>query len=169
MRNRWICCLLAALVISQLAIRASAAEGRIQVNTQGSSAALYRVGTAEGNGYRLLETYGGGYLTFDDTLSQALADWLWESTAEEEQLRSDEGGSVFSNLEEGVYLVCSEADPGFPPFLVILPWDGYHWDVEVGPINTEPPQTGDPIGTAFLLMGASGAGISALCKRKKFY
>lgn len=167
--RKWMCLAFAVLLTVSLGVPVSAAEGCIRVNTAGERAELYLVGNPEGNGYRLTDRYGGGYLRFDDTLSQALSDWLLECTVEAEALQPDESGRVFSDLEEGLYLVCSEADRSFPPFMVILPWDGYHWDVEVDPLKVEPPQTGDPIGAAILLMAASGAAFTALYKRKKFY
>ena len=167
--RKWFCLTFAAVLFARMMVPVSAADGIIRVNTEEKDTVLYKVGFAEQNGYRLTERFGGGYLSFDDTLSQALADWLLECAGEAEKCQPDDSGTVFSNLEEGLYLVGSEEERGFPPFLVILPWDGSHWDVAVDPLNGEPPQTGDPIGTAILLMATSGAGISALHKRKKFY
>ena len=169
MIKKWIYFLFTVALIAKIVIPTSAAQGSVRVNTEAAGAVLYRVGAADGNGYRLKEEFGGGYLTFDDTLSQALADWLYECASDEEKIPSDKDGRVFSNLEEGLYLVCSEDAQCFPPFLVIIPWDGYHWNVEVDPLDYTSPETGDSVGTAILIMAASGAGISALCKRKKFY
>ena len=168
MIKKWNCMVFAVMLVMQMGTQAFAAEGSIRVNTEATDSALYRVGTGEGDGYRLAEQYGGGYLTFDDTLSQSLADWLFEDLAVEDRIQADKSGKQFSGLEEGLYLVCSDSE-AYPPFLVIIPWDGYHWDVEVKPLDTTPPQTSDPIGTMILLMSASGAGITCFCKRKKSY
>ena len=71
----------------------------------------------------------------------------------------------FRNLEEGLYLVC--ADGAFPPFLVTIPWDGYHWQVEVDPLAEPIPRTGDPVGVRLLALAASGAGILVMGRRRK--
>ena len=86
MIKKWNCMVFAVMLVMQMGTQALAAEGSIRVNTEATDSALYRVGTGEGDGYRLAEQYGGGYLTFDDTLSQSLADWLFEDLAVEDRI-----------------------------------------------------------------------------------
>lgn len=161
--------LFAGLMIMRMGMPVLAYTGSLQVNTEENKVALYQVGSAEGSGYRLMGHHGGGYLTFDDTLSMPLADWIADHVTEKSKIQPDISGRKFTDLEEGLYLVCCENEQGFPPFLVIIPWDGYHWDVEVDPLKSTPPNTGDPVGTAILIMAVSGAGIRCLHVRKKLY
>ena len=79
---------------------------------------------------------------------------------------SPSGDGAVSKTEEQRYLIKAE-DDGFSPFLVTLPWDGYQWQVEVDPMNTALPQTGDGVGIAMFAMSASGAGIALLGRRKR--
>ena len=142
---------------------AKAAEGSIRVKTGGQDVSLYYLGQSEATGYRLLKAYGGGYLTFDDTLSSELAAWFAGKADSGIPGVQDANGTVFAGLQEGLYLVCGE----FEPFMVTLPWDGFYWEVEVDPMNSTVPQTGDGASIAILTMVVSGAGMAVLGRRRK--
>ena len=163
-------CLFIALALGLLMsvpMHVSAAQGSLQIKTDAETVSLYRVASPEGRGYRLKENCGGGYLTFDDTLSPDLAVWLHSHVREEETVTVQGENATFSNLEEGLYLVWSE--DGFSPFLVSIPWDGYHWELEVDPSSEPVPQTGDPVAIALFVMSASGAGVLVLGRHRKRY
>ena len=164
MIKKWI---MVALIAAMLPLRVSAAQGSLTVHTDARQVALYRVGWPEGRGYRLDETFGGGYLTPDDTLSPELAAWLHSRTYDSAICISNGENPEFYNLEEGLYLVWGE--DAFPPFLVTIPWDGYHWHLEVNPLGNDVPQTGDSVGLSLLVMSASGAGMLVLGRRRKRY
>ena len=145
----------------------SAASGSIHVMTQGE-AILYRVGVSEGSGYRLDEICGGGYLTFDDTMSGDLAQWLTRRMENEKEIEPVTY-NTFCNLQEGLYLISCKNGSDFSPFLVSVPWDGYYWEVDVDPTGGATPQTGDAVGIALLGMATSGAGLMVIGRRKKCY
>ena len=167
MIRKGICIILFLLLLSGLTVSASAAEGSIRVRTQAEQVTVHYVGLPEGTGFRLLEACGGGYLTFDDTLSPELAAWLSGRTVDGISREIKEGSAWFSELEEGLYLVTSEGDHEFAPFLVSIPWDGYHWEVEVTPETAAIPQTYDPIWLFQAMMLFSGAGSILLIRRRK--
>lgn len=149
-----------------LVLPAGAKEGSIRILTDAEAVSVYRLGTAEATGFRLDDIYGGGYLTFDDTLSPELASWFSRKVSRGCQGHRDGESFLVDGLTEGLYLIKAE-DDGFSPCLVTLPWDGYQWQVEVDPMNTALPQTGDGVGIAMFAMSASGAGIALLGRRKR--
>ena len=156
--------LFAVTIAVLLVIPAAAAEGTIRVHTDSRDVTLTFLGEVEATGFRLLPRYGGGYLTFDDTLSRELAAWF--SGKEDSGIPGQEasGEMRFEGLREGLYLVTGN---GFDPFMVSLPWDGYQWDVKVDPLNAAVPQTGDSVSAALFAMAASGAGVMVLRRQRK--
>ena len=151
-----------------LPVTANAAEGEIRVRTERAcQISVTMVAKPEGTDYRLLDTYGGGLLAFDDTLSSDLAAWLTNKTQNAEGKETEQGIAVFSGLEEGLYLVThTGGENPFLPFLVCIPWDGAMWQVEVTPFPEEMPQTGDEIAGSVMLLFSSASGLLVL-KRKK--
>lgn len=142
--------LVVLLLVPVLAMQVSAAEGSICIRTEEDcEVTVYYVAEPDGIHYRLLDSYGGGLLTFDDTLSTDLAAWLAGRTVDGIAMETEQGIAVFSDLEEGLYLVVqTKGEKGknpFAPFLVSIPWDGYIWEVEVTPFPEETPQTGDAV------------------------
>lgn len=157
--KRGIGLVLAVLVLT-LSIRASAAEVRGSVEVKldagelpvtNGAVTMYLVGIRCEDGYRVLDRYGGGILRQEDLDSDHLALWLAELAGGGTcHLLDVEGRVVFSNLEEGLYLLKqTERMDGFYPFrsfLVTVP-EGGQWDLQVSPsvlpIAPEPPKTGD--------------------------
>ena len=151
-----------------LAIPASAAEGSIRIETDRMPVIIRQVGMQQGNGFRLMEPYGGGYLTFDDILSNELAVWLTRKDGEEIHGKTENGSVFFSGLEEGLYLVESRGQEAFSPFLISIPWDGSEWEINIAPEDAV-PQTGDKIGGSIFTLAASMAGFALLGRRRKNY
>lgn len=129
---------------------------------------LYRVGTKSSDGYRIQDRFGGGFVRDADALSPHLAQWM-ESAAGEggvTMLLDVDGDAVFSDLEEGLYLmVQTELTDGFYPiqsFLLTLPSDGrrnLNVNLEPLPRVMAAPATGqDPAP----YIGLAGMGLSAV-------
>ena len=144
------------------------------------SLTLYQVGIPVTDGYRIVEGFGGGIVKTEDAQSPHLANWLAEGAGEAGvRIPVDvDGNTVFSGLEEGLYMVVQqERIDGFhviEPLLVGLNRDG-NWNVQINlapePIIAENPQTGQPVAPLLGAMGmvASGVGLY-LCadsKRRK--
>ena len=171
MKRKLLSFALAVVLLWGFAAGAQAVSGSIRVNVgEKTKVSLYLVGSWEDGGYRLLEQYGGGWLSYDDALSKDLAQWL-ASRAQGGIFRETEDGFVkFTDLNEGLYLVA--ADEGrFPPFFVSLPWDGSMWEVEISPEMEETtPQTGDFVGLRLsaVLMMVSMLGLLVIGSRKKY-
>lgn len=151
------------LTVSALASQ----TGSIQVETEGGTVALYRVGDFEQTYFRLLEAYGGRTVTFDETLSPELAQEL-AAIARGGYVKAADlhGNVVFSDREPGLYLIVQRTAPdgyeAFTPFLVSLPWDGDQWEVKAQPkLEGEQPNTGDSAEPMYWLgaMAFSAAGI----------
>lgn len=137
---------------------------------------LYQVGNRVEEGYRITESFGGGIIRQADADSVNLAQWLAESAAEAgiTRLLDADGCAVFSELEEGLYmLVQTERMDGFYPILPILlsvPQES-SWDLEIYkkpvPVVTEIPKTGQSpapfLGVLGMLLSASGL---LLCSKK---
>ena len=157
---------IAMVLLISLSMPAAAAEGAIRVRTQGENVSVFRLGWSEATGYRLEDAYGGGYLTFDDTLSAELAAWFAKKAGSGIRGTRQQESIVFTDLEEGLYLVRAE-DDAFAPFLVTVPWDGFYWEVEVTPMEEDVPQTGDHVGSLILTMAASLAALSFCARRRK--
>ena len=168
MIRKWLILFFVLTMVVCLGVPADAAEGSIFVKTDGSKIMVCYLGHEEATGFRLLEQYGGGYLTFDDTLSPELAAWFSAKAVSEIEGKAQKDGILFSGLKEGLYLVRGEQGT-FEPFMVTLPWDGVYWEMELDPMSSTSPQTGDTVGIAFLGMAASGAGVTVLTRRRKKY
>ena len=130
---------------------------------------LYRVGAPISDGYRIGEKFGGGFVRREDALSPHLAQWL--NSAQEKQgtraLLDVDGNAVFSDLEEGLYLLSqTERTDGFypiQPFLVTVPAAGKKdvaLHLEPLPMVADSPPTGqDPtpyIGLIGLVISLAG-------------
>lgn len=154
------------VILPLIALDAFAAEGVIRiVLREDGEVTVCLVGVPEGDHHRLLDAYGGGEVSFDDSLSNELAAWLAQKKRDGITKSLENGVAEFTGLEEGLYLVAqTKGEKGkekFAPFLVSIPWDGNMWQVEVTPMPPEPPQTGDGI-FFFLCMFVLSAGILAL-------
>ena len=178
MIRRLLCIFFAFCMVLGMGITVSAAAptGSLLVYAKGGEVTLYRAGDVEGSGFRLTEAFGGGYVTFQDSLSENLASWLAERAEGGTTLKADKDGVVsFPDLEEGLYLVVqTEAASGyypFNPFLVNIPWDGYEWDMDAKPkmelLPKQSPQTGDDILPAVAAMLLSGMGLAFCLGRRK--
>ncbi len=172
----------AALLLPVLCLpaRASETEGSIQVVLRsgetplvGGTVTLFLVGERSEDGYRILDTFGGGFVRHEDALSPQLAQWLAQMEGEPGMTRilDADGSADFSRLKEGLYLLVQNGtvEDYFPimPFLMVLPYEG-QWNVQAYPytqqVYTECPRTGQhpaPILGA-LGMVLSGVGL-AVC------
>lgn len=179
--------LAAALAMAlMLPLRARAAEetGSLRLDiliedlavTRGA-VTLYRVGFPVQEGYRIVESFGGGIVQSADAESPHLAQWLTQSAGEGGTVRllDADGDAVFSGLEDGLYLmVQTEPMDGFysvSPQLVMLP-RADDWDVTVEllpvPIVAENPSTGEGAQVLLGLAGMMGSGLGlAICARKR--
>lgn len=169
MKRKLIVSVLLCVLLLSVRMDVWAMEGKITVRTaEACHVTIYKVAAPEGMNYRLLECYGGGRMTFDDTLSPDLAAWLAGRVKDGIIKETEQRIAEFFNLEEGLYLVVQtgEAENGrFEPFLVSIPWDGSMWQVEVTPFPEESPQTGDEIYAYFVLWIVSVMGV-VLVQRK---
>lgn len=189
MRKRWKYILAVGLVVS-LAIPARGAgdvgEIRVMLDfpdgivAQGA-VTLYYAGRADGEHYRLTDSFGGGLVKQEDAQSQTLALWLAE-TAEGRgipRILDADGTAWFSGMEEGLYLlVQSEQSPGLDPvapMLIPMPYEG-QWELVALPqyavVMTQVPTTGQPptLTLAAMTMALSGTGLG-ICfgiLRKKY-
>ena len=139
---------------------------------------LYQVGIKVEEGYRITEAFGGGIVRQDDADSEKLAQWLAESASEAglHMLLDADGNAVFSELEEGLYmLVQTERIDGFYPIypvLLTIPQED-NWDVLVhrspSPVVTELPKTGQSPIPFFGVLGMflSAAGLLLCCKKSR--
>lgn len=171
MKRKLLSFVLAVVLLWSFAAGAQAVSGSIRVNVgQEARVSLYLVGSWEDGGYRLLEQYGGGWLSFDDALSEDLAQWM-ATRAQGGISRETKDGTVkFTDLNEGLYLVVPEGAK-FRPFFVSLPWDGSVWEMEINPEAEETtPQTGDYVGLRLsaVLMMVSMLGLLVVGSRKKY-
>lgn len=184
MRKKLCLLCLAAGLLANVPVAAAAENlGSIQVELDAGDLAvtngavtLYQVGVRTENGYRITEGFGGGMVRQEDAASEKLAGWLAE-TAEAAGLTlllDADGNAVFSELEEGLYmLVQTERMDGFYPIypmLVRIPQNGC-WDVklyrEPVPVVTEIPRTGQ---SSIPFLGVLGMILSSvgllLCRKK---
>lgn len=188
MLRRMMCVLLMAMVLPALGLRGAAVSetGSIRVTLEwkgegvsDGEVMLYRVGEPIPEGYRLDEAFGGGIVTGEDALSPALAQWLAEQAGEAgiPRILDADGTAVFSQLEEGLYLlVQSEPAEGFYPmeaFLVTLPSEGQS-QAEAAPelrkLPEEPPKTGQhpaPLVGAMILVFSAVALLICLDSKTK--
>lgn len=165
-------------------VRAAEESGSIRVDivieelaVTNGALTLYRVGFPVQEGYRITESFGGGIVQSKDAQSPHLAQWLAQMTEGdgEERLLDADGDAVFSDLEDGLYLVMqTEKMDGFYPMgpqLVTVP-QGEMWDVEVQvlplPIVADNPRTGEGPGVFLWMIGMMGSGLGiAVCVRKR--
>lgn len=178
MTRRMVCLLAAAVVLVGFSVPAKAAEqtGEIRVSLNYSqlpvsrgTVVLHYVAEPAQGGYRLTEALGGGIVRKEDAHSPDLAQWLEARTGEEgtAQFLDADGNAVFSELEEGLYLLTqTEAPEGCAcaePFLIPLPLDG-QWEIQAYPkttaLLTESPRTGQHpaplIGAMGLVLSGTG-------------
>ena len=168
---------------------ASAAESRgsvqVKLNTGelpviNGTVTLYQVGVKVEEGYRILDSFGGGIVRQEDADSDKLAQWLAESAEETgiSLLLDADGKAVFSELEKGLYiLVQTERIDGFypiNPILLTIP-EGAQWDLtifrEPVPVVTELPKTGQSpipfLGILGMILSSAGLLLCAGKKRKQ--
>ena len=130
---------------------------------------LYRVGAPISDGYRIGEEFGGGFVRQEDALSPHLAQWLsvMEEKTGTEVLLDVDGNGVFSDLQEGLYLLeqTERTDGFYPvrPLLVTVPSEGKRavsLYLEPLPMVADSPPTGqDPtpfIGAVGLVLSLAG-------------
>ena len=171
MMRKVICMFLAVWLLLMLSITASAAgQGgslwvRLDVGelpvTNGAFT-LYRVGSKISDGYRIEENYGGGFVLGEDALSPHLAQWLngMEDKKGNTILMDVDGNAVFTDLDEGLYLlVQTEKTDGFypmQPLLLTIPRDGREdvsLHLEPLPMVAEAPPTGQNLSPVIGLAG----------------
>ena len=96
MGSKVVCVLTAMAVMIGLGLPAQAAEGRGEIRVtldfgdgevHDSSVILCRVAVPEEDHFRLLDSYGGGLVKWEDAVSDAMAVWLAETAAEIEKSR----------------------------------------------------------------------------------
>lgn len=167
--------LVCLFVVLTMTASASEDKGSIQIKLNvgelpviNGAFTLYRVGSPISDGYRIGEEVGGGFVREEDAASPHLAQWL--SGMEEKQgttgLLDVDGNVVFSDLQEGLYLlVQTERTDGFypiQPFLAAIPGNGKQnvsFYLEPLPMVADSPPTGqDP--TPYI--GAIGLVLSVL-------
>ena len=177
MRRKMLCLVLLMILLTVLQTQVWAASGTIRVNIGGmGEVTVYKVGKPEEEGHRLSETYGGGFVTYDDILSPDLAAWLAQRAKGGISRETRQGTAVFTGLEEGLYLVVQtgqrEGYYNFSSFLVNLPWDGTLWEIDASPkmeqIPSQTPQTGDGIGMSLGMLVLSLTGLMAMARRKRY-
>ena len=179
MRRKILCAALLAVVWGVLCMPVYANSGSIRVQLDGEGeVTLYRVGVLQRENFRLSDEHGGGEVTFDDVLRPELALWLASRAKGGISRETEEGIVVFSGLSEGLYLAvqtenCS-GNEAFEPFLVMLPWDGDTWNLEVQPqilsVSEDLPKTGDKgfVVLSSWIMCASMIGLLVIGSRKKY-
>lgn len=191
MGKRILGVILAALLLPAVCLSAKAAEreGSIQVIVKsgespviGGTVTLFRVGVPSEDGYRIVDTFGGGFVRHEDALSPQLAQWLAQMEGEPGMSRilDADGSADFSHLEAGLYLMVQNGtvEDFFPimPFLMMLPYEG-QWNVQAYPytqqVYTECPRTGQHPGPILGALGMVVSGIGlAVCigpvRRKLF-
>lgn len=179
----WLLCMAAALTAVAPVAAAAEKTGSIQIILEAGDLAvtngavtLYQVGMKVEDGYRISEGFGGGIIRQTDVDSENLAQWLAETVSMPgtSLLLDADGTAVFSDLEEGLYMVVqTERMDGFYPIypvLMTIP-DAESWDVKIYrepvPVVTEIPRTGQsPIPFLGVLgMILSSAGL-LICIRK---
>lgn len=139
---------------------------------------LYQVGVPAGEGYRIVENFGSGFVRAEDTASQELALWLADAAGDFGwTINVDvEGDVTFFGLTDGLYLLLqTQRTDGFHPIspqLVTIPCSGayqVHLNPATNPIICDNPQTGQPITPLLGAMGMvlSGVGLYLCLDRRK--
>ena len=177
MRKKILCVMLFMVMCSMLCLQAYAGTGTIRVHIGGAGeVTLYRVGIPDGEFFRLTDEHGGGLVTFDDILAPELAAWLATRSAGGVPRTAKDGIAEFSGLSEGLYLaVQTEGRNGIiDPVLIILPWDGETWYLDVKPQNEEItekiPKTWDKgiVVISSWVMAAAMLGLLVIGSRKRY-
>lgn len=149
-----------------LPCRAAEERGTIRVELEpdmaDSTVVLHRVGGMRAEGLELCDSLGGGYVAGDDLYTGALLRWLAERAegGTEKRIARD-GTAMFSDLEEGVYLLNQEeGSPGYyamEPVLIVLPEADGSWYAKITPdgeeIQYRAPETGGPVPPVLSAMG----------------
>lgn len=158
--KRFCSALLVAAALLTQSPRVQATTGSVEIKLDAGelpvtngTVTIYHVGTRTAQGYQITDRYGGGIIGETEVESGYLAGWLAEMADGGRSLLLDvDGRAVFSNLDQGLYLVAQtdRMDGFYPfrPFLVAVP-SGSTWKIRktpaILPISPEPPQTGqDP-------------------------
>ncbi len=179
----WLLCVAAWLFLLTTVVSAAEIRGSIRVKLEtgdlpviNGAVTLYQVGIKLEEGYRITEGFGGGLVRKSDADSEKLAQWLAESADEAgiNMLLDADGNAVFSELEEGLYmLVQTERIDGFYPIypvLLTIPQEE-NWDVLVHkapvPVVTELPKTGQTLIPFFGVLGMALSATGLLLCRKK--
>ena len=176
MGRKLVCVLLAAMYVVGLTMPVSAmSTGEIRVTldfgdgiVHDGSVMLCMAAMAEGDDYRLTETFGSGLVKREDIVSDALANWLAEIAIRSGKPRilDADGSACFTDLPEGVYLLLQTEDIAgidpFQPMLIMLP-SGGAMELAVFPLErrvyAQCPQTGQ---RNVPLLGAMGMILSGL-------
>ena len=178
--------LLLLLLLPVLA--AGAAEGRCSIRLKlevgdlpviNGAFTAYRVGIPISDGYRIEESWGGGFVRKEDATSPHLAQWL--NTVEKQPgiriLLDADGNAVFSDLLPGLYLLeQTERTDGFYPIQPLLLTVSEEWGREMSihleplPIVADAPPTGQNpmpfIGFLGLLISVTGLVFCTEWKRR---
>ena len=162
MGRKLVCVLLAAMYVVGLTMPVSA------LIVHDGSVMLCLAAMAEGDDYRLTETFGSGLVKREDIVSDALANWLAEIAIRSGKPRilDADGSACFTDLPEGVYLLLQTEDIAgidpFQPMLIMLP-SGGAMELAVFPLErrvyAQCPQTGQ---RNVPLLGAMGMILSGL-------
>ena len=177
MLKRWICILWAVIVVLTGAGKAEAAQkrGTIRIVPQwcglpvtGGTVSLRHVGKITDEEYYLTDGLADWSVSEEELNSENWIRWIMQKDAGKRFVMRIEGedGAVFSDLEQGVYLV-EQLNSGpeyqpFTPFFLTIP-EGESWDVCRAPkvaSNGESPKTGDHPAP---IIGAMGIGLSVAC------
>ena len=179
----WLVCVAVWLFSLPTVVSAADNRGSIRIKLEtgdlpviNGAVTLYQVGIKMEEGYRITEGFGAGIVRKSDADSEKLAQWLAESVEEAgmSMLLDADGNAVFSELEEGLYmLVQTERIDGFYPIypvLLTIPQEE-NWDVLVHkapvPVVTELPKTGQSpipfLGVLGMVLSATGL---LLCRKK---
>ena len=189
MFQKWSTLLIAGMLALGLSLPARAAQegGSISLSLDtgelpalNGAITLYQVGIPAGDGYRIVEHFGSGFVRTEDALSPELALWLADAAGDFGwTINVDvEGDVTFSGLTDGLYLLMqTQRTDGFHPIapqLVTIPCVGayqVHLNPATNPIIWENPQTGQPITPLLGAMGMALSGVGLyLCldrRRKK--
>ena len=181
----WVLCF-AVCMLAVPPVAATETRGSVQVNLEigdlpaiNGAVTLYQVGTKAEHGYQITEEFGGGMVAQEEVTSDKLAMWLAESADERGAtlLLDADGNAVFSDLEEGLYLlVQTERIDGFypiNPILLTVP-DENCPDVKIRrepvPVITELPKTGQSplpfLGILGMILSSAGLLICAGKEKK---
>ena len=174
MGRKMLCVVLLFAMLEMLCLQAYAGTGTIRVDIGGAGeVTLYRVGVMERDQYRLTDEHGGGLVTFDDVLMPELATWLAVRATGGITHSAKDGIVEFSGISEGLYLAVQKGGEN-APVLIILPWDGDTWNLDVKlekeVMTQEIPQTADRgiVVVSSWIMAAAMLGLLVIGSRKKY-